>query len=122
MHEVVAAFVCKLLDARAFSHIQDQMSSTEAKDASGQWVKGEKATKEIVDWCEDQWRRKTPRLPKALHENSNPYSATKKQQPQSYIVPMFGSGMPVCHKGLAYSLYGHSELEIELFYINYKAQ
>lgn len=57
MHRVVAYFLCKLLTARAFSHILHQMDTTEAKAATNNWSGG-KPTKEIINWCQDQWRRK----------------------------------------------------------------
>ena len=53
MHEVVANFLCKLLEVQAFNHLQQKVLETEAKVATGNWVIGEQATKELVQWCQD---------------------------------------------------------------------
>ena len=62
MHEGVANFLCKLLEVQAFNHLQQKVLETEAMVATGNWVIGEQATKELVQWCQDQWRRKKPWL------------------------------------------------------------
>jgi len=53
MHEVVAYFPCNLLQARAFSHIREQMNFPEAKSATENWSEG-KPIKKMVEWCQDQ--------------------------------------------------------------------
>lgn len=63
MHEVVANFVCKLLDARLFDHLKARMEE-EVKTATEGWKPGERATKRMIAWCQDQWRRKSPAYPK----------------------------------------------------------
>ncbi|KAJ7391473.1 hypothetical protein OS493_018520 [Desmophyllum pertusum] len=86
MHEVVANFMCKLMETRPFSHLKARMSEDEVKRATDNWVPGERATKKLVDWCQDQWRRKKPCYPK---------------KPQAYFsnepctMPWFDD-MPVC--------------------------
>lgn len=62
MHEV-ANFVCKLLDARPFNHLKAGMEE-EVKTAIEGWKPGERATKRMIEWCQDQWRRKSPAYPK----------------------------------------------------------
>ena len=62
MHVVVVNFLCKLLEVQAFNHLQQKVLETEAMVATGNWVIGEQATKELVQWCQDQWRRKNPYL------------------------------------------------------------
>ena len=62
MHVVVANFLCKLLEVQAFNHLQQKVLEIEAMVATGNWVIGEEATKELVQWCQDQWRRKDPYL------------------------------------------------------------
>ena len=64
MHEVVANFVCKLLDARPFDHLKARMEEEEVKTATEGWKPGERATKRMIEWCQDQWRRKSPAYPK----------------------------------------------------------
>lgn len=64
MHEVVANFVCKLLDARPFDHLKAKMNDDEVKTATEGWQPGERATKKMIEWCQDQWRRKNPAYPK----------------------------------------------------------
>ena len=70
MHEVVANFLCKLLEVQAFNHLQQKVLETEAKVATGNWVIGEQATEELVQWCQDQWRRKNP----CLRESATAYA------------------------------------------------
>ena len=70
MHEVVANFLCKLLEVQAFNHLQQKVVESEAKVATGNWVIEELATKELVQWCQDQWRRKNP----CLRENATAYA------------------------------------------------
>ncbi|CAH3195781.1 unnamed protein product, partial [Porites evermanni] len=64
MHEVVANFVCKLLDARPFDHLKARMEEEEVTTATEGWKPGERATKRMIEWCQDQWRRKSPAYPK----------------------------------------------------------
>lgn len=66
MHEVVANFVCKLLDARPFDHLKARMEEEEVKTATEGWKPGERATKRMIAWCQDQWRRKSPAYPSPL--------------------------------------------------------
>jgi hypothetical protein len=47
--------MCKLLNARTFSHLQVNLDDPDIKSATDNWVRGEK---KIVEWCQDQWRRK----------------------------------------------------------------
>ena len=70
MHEVVANFLCKLLEVQAVNHLQQNVLKTEAKVATGNWVIGQQATKELVQWCQDQWRRKNP----CLRESATAYA------------------------------------------------
>ena len=86
MHKVVANFVCKLLDARPFDHLKARMDEKEVKTATGGWKPGDRATKRMIEWCQDQWRRKDPVYPK---ENC----AFSVNEPCS--MPWFND-MPVC--------------------------
>ena len=67
MHKVVANFVCKLLETRPFNHLKEKMMEEEVKDFKDNWVPGDKATGKLVEWCQDQWRRKQPCYPKSDH-------------------------------------------------------
>ena len=67
---MVANFLCKLLEVQAFNHLQQKVVESEAKVATGNWVIGELATKELVQWCQDQWRRKNP----CLRENATAHA------------------------------------------------
>jgi len=58
------------LEVQAFSHLQQKLLETEAKVATGNWVLGGQATKELVQWCQDQWRRKNP----CLRESATAYA------------------------------------------------
>lgn len=64
MHEVVANFVCKLLDTRPFDHLKARMEEEEVKMATEDWKPGDEPTKKLIEWCQDQWRRKDPEYPK----------------------------------------------------------
>ena len=88
MHEVVANFLCKLLEVRAFSHLQSKLLAEEVKSATGNWEVGQRAPKKLVEWCQDQWRRKDPRLP-----SSN--AAYSENEPLT--VPWFDN-VPACHR------------------------
>jgi len=88
MHEAVANFLCKLLEVRAFNHLQTKLLGEEEKKATGNWQVGESATTKLVEWCQDQWRRKDPRLPR-----SN--AAFAENEPLT--VPWFDN-IPVCHR------------------------
>lgn len=88
MHEVVANFLCKLLEVRAFDHLQSQLLGEEVKSATGNWEVGKIATTKLVEWCQDQWRRKDPRLP-----GSN--AAYFENEPLT--IPWFDN-IPVCHR------------------------
>lgn len=87
MHEVVANFMCKLLEATAFCHLQVKLESEQELAATDGWKVGDKATKKLVDWCQDQWRRKEPDLPEESVYGSSVSSS----------VPLFAK-MPVCHQ------------------------
>ena len=86
MHEVVANFVCKLLDAKPFDHLKARMEDEEAQIATDGWKPGEKATKKMIEWCQDQWRRKTPAYP----TDDRAFSAN-----EPCTMPWFDD-MPVC--------------------------
>ena len=86
MHMVVANFVCKLLETRPFSHLKEKMLEEEVKHLTENWKPGEKATTKIVEWCQDQWRRKEPSYP-------NKKSAYALNEPST--LPWFVD-MPVC--------------------------
>ena len=86
MHEVVANFVCKLLETRPFSHLKEKMVEEEVKAKTGNWMPGEKATGKLTEWCQDQWRRKDPSYP----SNDVAYSVNEPS-----IMPWFVD-MPVC--------------------------
>lgn len=90
MHEVVACFMCKLLQARAFRHLIDKMKAQEVRTATGGWEEGENPTKKLIEWCQDQWRRKKPFLPEDKEMHTEPH--------QIYIVPHFTeNAMPLCY-------------------------
>ena len=76
MHEVVANFLCKLLEVRAFDHLQSKLLGEEVKSATGNWEVGQRATTKLVEWCQDQWRRKDPRLPRNNRELTQTTTAT----------------------------------------------
>lgn len=63
MHMIVANFVCHLLETRPFSHLKDKMVEDAVKPLTGNWMSGERATAKLVEWCQDQWRRKEPAFP-----------------------------------------------------------
>ena len=86
MHMVVAHFMCKLLDARPFDHLKARMEQEEVKTATGGWKPGDRATKKMIEWCQDQWRRKDPVYPKED-------SAFSVNEPCT--MPWFND-MPVC--------------------------
>ncbi|KAM7450952.1 hypothetical protein ABFA07_001342 [Porites harrisoni] len=86
MHEVVANFVCKLLEARPFDHLKARMEEAEIKTATEGWKPGDRPTKRMIEWCQDQWRRKDPAYPK---ENC----AFSVNEP--FTMPWFND-MPVC--------------------------
>ena len=46
MHEVVANFLCQLLEVRAFDHLQSKQISEEVKSATGNWEVGQKGIEE----------------------------------------------------------------------------
>ena len=86
MHMVVANLVCKLLETRPFSHLKEKMLGEEVKHLTENWKPGEKATTKIVEWCQDQWRRKEPSYPSKK-------SAYALNEPST--LPWFVD-MPVC--------------------------
>lgn len=63
MHMVVANFVCRLLDASPFDHLKARMDEEEVKAATEGWKPGDRASKKMIEWCQDQWRRKSPSYP-----------------------------------------------------------
>ena len=77
--------MCKLLDARPFDHLKARMEQ-EVKTATGGWKPGDRATKKMIESCQDQWRRKDPVYPKED-------SAFSVNEPCT--MPWF-SDMPVC--------------------------
>ena len=86
MHEVVANVMCKLVEMPAFRHIKNKLESLE-EPAAVNYSTGERASKEIVEWCQDQWRRKRPVLPR----RSCDFSGTPM------CTPLFSEAMPLCH-------------------------
>ena len=64
MHQVVANFVCKLLEARPFHHLKARMEEAEVMTVTEGWKPGDRPTKRMIEWCQDQWRRKDPAYPK----------------------------------------------------------
>lgn len=87
MHEVVANFLCKLLEVRAFDHLQSKLISEEVKTATGNWEVGQRASRKLVEWCQDQWRRKDPCPPRSDQ-------AYAENEPST--LPWFNN-IPVCH-------------------------
>ena len=49
MHEVVANFLCKLLEVRAFENLKSKLTEEEVKVATGNWEVGQRATKRLVE-------------------------------------------------------------------------
>ena len=88
MHEVVANFLCKLLEVRALEHLKSKLTEEELKVATCDWKAGQRATKRLVEWCKDQWRRKEPILP----HNQILYTV---HEPAT--VPWFDN-IPLCHR------------------------
>ena len=86
MHEVVANFLCKLLETRPFSHLKEKMVEEEVKTKTDNWMPGERATKKLTEWCQDQWRRKDPSYP----NNDVAYFVNEPS-----VMPWFVD-MPVC--------------------------
>ena len=86
MHQVVANFVCKLLEARPFDHLKARMEEAEVKTATEGWKPGDRLTKRMIKLCQDQWWRKDPAHPK---ENC----AFSVNEPCT--MPWFNN-MPVC--------------------------
>lgn len=67
----------------------EMMESEEAKVASGNWTLEEAIpTKRLVDWCQDQWRRKN--IVDLCTNNPNVVIT------QAYLMPLFGERMPLC--------------------------
>ena len=89
VQEIVANSMCRLLEVRAFAHLQDDLDKPNIRAATGDWKVGEKATKKLVEWCQDQWRRKKPVLPIQL---GTPVVA------EPMCAPLFGAEMPLCHR------------------------
>ena len=50
MHQVVANFVCKLLEARPFDHLKARMEEAEVKTATEGWKPGDRPTK-MIECC-----------------------------------------------------------------------
>ena len=92
MHMVVANFVCKLLETRPFSHLKDKMITEEVKLLTDNWMPGERATTKLVEWCQDQWRRKELAFP-----NKNIAYAVNEPSTLPWFVDMpvcFNCGVP----------------------------
>ena len=68
-------------------HLQSKLTSEEVKAATGNWEVGQRASRKLVEWCQDQWRRKDPCLPRSEQ-------AYVESEPS--IVPWFNN-IPVCH-------------------------
>ena len=49
MHNVVANFICKLLDARPFNYFKARMEEEEIKTVTGRWKSGDRATKKMIE-------------------------------------------------------------------------
>ena len=87
MHEVVANFMCKLMEVKAFRHLQNELDKENIRRATGNWKIGEKASIKLVEWCQDQWRRKQPVIPQDEDFRNG----------QPLCVTLFGNEMPLCH-------------------------
>ena len=94
MHEVVANFVCKLLEARAFDHLKVKMEEEEAKSASDGWTPGQRATKKLTEWCQDQWRRKKPVFPTTCDAFAENVPCTMPWFVDSQMPVCFNCGVP----------------------------
>lgn len=46
--------MCKLMQIPAFTHIKERLKEDEVSQYTGNFVCGEKATGELVSWCQDQ--------------------------------------------------------------------
>lgn len=104
MHVVVANFMCKLLQLHAFEHLQGQLLDEGAKKATGNWEVGQRASGKLVEWCQDQWRRKEPVLPKssaAFTENEPATVAWTENIPLCYRC---GVPCPSCRNELTSEL------------------
>ena len=49
----------------AFEHLKEKLKEDKAKQVTGSWNTEDKATKEMVRWCQDQWRRNKFCFPEA---------------------------------------------------------
>ena len=105
MQEVVANLMCKLMEAEAFEHLRRKTEEPNILAATGDWKVGEKATKKLIEWCQDQWRRKNPVLP------SDP---SRFGIGEPMCVPLYGQAMPLCHKCGTPCADCRAELELEL--------
>ena len=62
-HEIIAQFLCKLLSLPCYDHLIESLDGSEdTKQACGYWKVGERPTKNLVRWYQDQWRRMRPIL------------------------------------------------------------
>ena len=81
-------FLCKLLEVQAFEHLKSKLTKEEVKVATGDWEVGERATKRLVEWCKDQWRRKEP-----IH----PHNQILYTVHEPATLPWFHN-IPLCHR------------------------
>ena len=100
----MANFLCKLLEVRAFYHLQSQLLGEEVKSVTGNWEVGQIATTKPIEWCQDQWRRKDPRLP----GNNAAYSENEPLTMSCF------DNIPVCHQCGVPCLSCRNELASEL--------
>lgn len=85
MQMKVANIMCKLITTPTFDHLMPKMETEDVKKATGGWAPGCKATKQLGEWCQDQWRRKQPVLPKS------------KVQKSYLCTPLFSESLPLCY-------------------------
>ena len=55
----VQAFGCE-----TFRPFEGKDGRRRDQDGDGGWKPGDRATKKMIEWCQDQWRRKDPAYPK----------------------------------------------------------
>lgn len=81
----IANIMCRLLTTTTFKHLLEHFDEKVDK-VTGGWKPEEPATAKLAEWCQDQWRRKQPVLPRT-------------EFTRSYLcMPLFSECVPLCVK------------------------
>jgi len=83
-----------------FQHVRKQLESDKNATDHILWDVGLKAPKEMIKWCQDQWRRKRPSIIKNKEKGQFPSMWCQNPTDLAPVCPSCGATCPECREEL----------------------